>query len=256
MKKTNKRNSSVAAYITLTTLFSAILIGTVLLIASCNPNTGGMVEDETGGIINGEVNGTGTGSAAESGTAEPSTPDTNIPPITGGNNTLGGNSSAGMVADIVEGVKKDSEAESESAPSDTAPTFIMPTDGYIAKDFSADRAVYSLTMNDYRTHNGIDIAAELDCAVVAAADGTVESVYTDDFMGKCIVISHDGGFKSHYMGVSDSLPSGIEAGAAVSAGQTIASIGESAVAEIADSPHLHFELTKDSQTLNPCDYME
>ena len=39
------------------------------------------------------------------------------------------------------------------------------------------------------------------------------------------------------------------------AGERIADIGESALMEVAESPHLHYELEIDGVCVNPADYM-
>ena len=40
------------------------------------------------------------------------------------------------------------------------------------------------------------------------------------------------------------------------AGQTIGTIGDSAIYEIVDECHLHFEILKDSESVNPCEYVK
>ena len=47
----------------------------------------------------------------------------------------------------------------------------------------------------------------------------------------------------------------IAVGASVKAGERIAAIGESALMEVAESPHLHYELEIDGVCVNPADYM-
>ena len=51
------------------------------------------------------------------------------------------------------------------------------------------------------------------------------------------------------------MPDGITVGTAVHAGDRIGAIGESALMEIADSPHLHYELEIDGVSVDPADYM-
>lgn len=143
------------------------------------------------------------------------------------------------------------------APIAGAPyAYDMPLDGYISKSFDLELAVYSLTMDDYRVHAGIDIEGEVGSAVSAFADGTVDAVWRDQFMGWCVCLEHDGGMKSYYMNLSGEGAEGIEQGSAVSCGQIIGYVGDSAAVEAAQAPHLHFEVTVDGERVDPLDYLD
>ena len=159
---------------------------------------------------------------------------------------------------------KESDTTSAMAPKEEAepvsaeeqlPDFIAPLAGMISKSHALDVPVYSLTMNDYRTHAGVDIVSTAGAAVCAAADGTVGAIWEDPMMGTCLSIEHTGGACSIYKNLSPQLPDGIAVGARVRAGEKIASIGESALAEVAESSHLHYELEVDGVSVNPADYM-
>ena len=52
------------------------------------------------------------------------------------------------------------------------------------------------------------------------------------------------------------LPDGIAEGVTVRAGQLIASVGESAMIEVADEPHLHFEMTVADLSVDPLEYFD
>ena len=132
---------------------------------------------------------------------------------------------------------------------------VMPVGGEIAKAFTEDVAVYSLTMNDYRVHSGIDITAPVGTNVSACAAGVVERVWYDPFLGQCIEINHVGNIRSQYANLSPDLPRGIEAGATVLAGDVIGGVGETMIIEMADSDHLHFSLTVDGIYVDPTEYM-
>ena len=125
----------------------------------------------------------------------------------------------------------------------------------ISKSHTVDVPVYSLTMNDYRTHAGVDIVSTAGAAVCAAADGTIGEIWEEPMMGTCLSIEHTGGARSIYKNLSPQLPETVVAGATVRAGEKIASVGESALMEVAESPHLHYELEVDGVSVNPADYM-
>ena len=158
-------------------------------------------------------------------------------------------SSALNTAEPDTSAHKKSDVPSTSVPADTDPPKESDTTSAMAPK------VYSLTMNDYRTHAGVDIVSTAGAAVCAAADGTVGAIWEDPMMGTCLSIEHTGGACSIYKNLSPQLPDGIAVGARVRAGEKIASIGESALAEVAESSHLHYELEVDGVSVNPADYM-
>lgn len=128
--------------------------------------------------------------------------------------------------------------------------FVVPCEGKIQKGHSVTKLVFSETMQDYRTHSGIDISADVGTKVVAYSNGKIISVSDDPLMGKTITISHEGGLKSVYKNLSNTLPDGIKAGTEVKAGTVIGAVGETARIEAADAPHLHFELFLDDKAIN------
>ena len=131
-------------------------------------------------------------------------------------------------------------------------TYVSPmTAGNVIKEWAADIPVFSVTMEDYRLHLGIDVAASAGSPVYAVADGTVESVEFHPMMGQTVVIVHKDGYKSVYQNMQTAIPSEITAGAEVKAGAQIGSVGDTALIEISEEPHLHFELYKDGNCENP-----
>ena len=87
------------------------------------------------------------------------------------------------------------EPVTEPQEADTAPaSYVWPVYGQIEKPYAMTELIYDRTMADWRTHDGIDIAAAANTPVKAAADGTVTEVKEDPLWGMCVTISHDGGF--------------------------------------------------------------
>ncbi|MBO5006286.1 MAG: M23 family metallopeptidase [Clostridia bacterium] len=130
-------------------------------------------------------------------------------------------------------------------------SFVCPVSGTLIKDYSADIPVFSLTMEDYRVHCGIDISADAGANVLAAASGTISKVEFDPLMGQTVQITHNGGYVTTYRNLQTKMPEGIEVGASVDAGDVIGYVGDTALIEISDSPHLHLEMTKDDKNINP-----
>ena len=135
-------------------------------------------------------------------------------------------------------------------------SFISPlTNGNMSKEWSADIPVFSDRMEDYRVHLGVDLEADAGTPVYAAADGTIESVEFDPMMGQTIVISHANGYKSVYRNLQTKIADGIAAGTVVKAGDEIGAVGDTALVEISQAPHLHFEIYKDDNCENPLSHI-
>ena len=139
---------------------------------------------------------------------------------------------------------------------DKLPSFILPVNGVISKKHDATLQVYSNTMKDYRVHLGVDLVTEENAPVYAAADGKISKIWEDTLLGYCIAIKHGGDCYTIYKNLSETVPDGITEGASVRAGQLIGSVGESAMIEVADEPHLHFEMTVADLSVDPLEYFD
>ncbi|NLY42862.1 MAG: M23 family metallopeptidase [Clostridiaceae bacterium] len=155
---------------------------------------------------------------------------------------------------VKQDVKKDVAATKKpQAVAQKAPLVIPPVDGEIIMDFSIDVPIYSKTMEDWRTHKGIDIRSERGTQVKAVADGIVEKVYNDDKMGITIVIDHGNGLKTVYSNLSSDKM--VKEGQHIKQGEVISGVGDTAMIEIGDQPHLHFEMIKDGKNVDPKQYL-
>ena len=105
----------------------------------------------------------------------------------------------------------------------------------------------------WRTHAGMDLAAPEGSEVCAVADGTVLSVFDDDMLGRTVTISHEGGYVTHYANLAEEVA--VTAGDRVSAGQVLGTVGRTALAEIAEEPHLHFAVYKNNVPQDPEAYL-
>lgn len=133
-------------------------------------------------------------------------------------------------------------------------SFVKPADGEIVKDYSKDNLVYSSTLEEWTTHLGIDIAMQKTDVVKAVADGKVKSIKNDPRYGLTVVIEHQNGFESIYSSLLTA--EFITVGEEIKQGSTIATVGNTATFEIADTTHLHFEMKKDGQNVDPNIYMK
>ena len=132
--------------------------------------------------------------------------------------------------------------------------FIFPVEGEVIKEFAKDNLIYSETLEEWITHTGIDIKADRTTVVKATADGTVKSIKNDPRYGLTVTIEHNDGYTSVY----SSLLSAefVKEGEKVTQGQTIGTVGNSSVFEVAEDNHLHFELLKDGSNINPEIYLK
>ncbi len=162
-----------------------------------------------------------------------------------------------MDTSAVETNNNDESASDNSAdefPKNEVLKFIKPVEGNIIKDFSNNELVYSETMNDWRTHQGIDFATHDGADVKAVADGTVKEVVKESMMGAYIVISHENGLSTLYANLrEDSLPA---TDSPVKAGDVVGKIGKTADFEIADPSHLHFEVIENQVQIDPKLFLE
>ncbi len=145
------------------------------------------------------------------------------------------------------------DVEKEDEPEDDEPPFPLeqPVSGSVCAPYSL-QAVYSETMQDWRSHSGMDIAAPLAAAVRAAADGKVAKAYEDKLWGSVIELEHKGGLRSIYKGVS--TLDMVRVGEEVKKGDVISGVGTSPIESKAAS-HLHFETWQDGICVNPESYV-
>ena len=126
---------------------------------------------------------------------------------------------------------------------------MKPVEGTVVVQYAMDCLCYNPTTRDWRTHDGVDYAAEVGTQVHAAAAGTVYTVYDDDTMGYTVVITHDDGYVTTYSSLDANVL--VKAGDTVSMGQIIGTVGNSAVLENAIGEHLHFCVTCDGASIDP-----
>lgn len=145
-------------------------------------------------------------------------------------------------------------AESENEPEKTEPvSYIAPVDGGVQRPYSVETLLYDTTMQDWRTHAGVDYACAEGTAVVAAADGTVVAVESDSLLGTTVTLSHPDGMQTVYANLADVAY--VLAGEEVTQGQIIGTVGKTALAESREAAHLHFAMRSSGVTVDPDDYI-
>lgn len=138
-------------------------------------------------------------------------------------------------------------------PTGKAVVYTWPVKGETIGAFSLEVVAYDQTMGDWRTHQGLDLAAELGTQVLAVADGTVSAVYHDALMGQTVVIDHEDTVQSLYANLAGTPT--VAVGDTVTAGAVIGAVGKTAIAEGAKADHLHFEMTHEGRIVDPATFL-
>ena len=165
---------------------------------------------------------------------------TDTPAVTTGSET----------APVTEG-QKDAAAK----PEDAIPTFSAPLTGRIFRAHDLTVPVYSVTLDEYRVHNGVDILSEAGSDVKAMASGIVTEISDHPLLGHSVAVLHAGNLVSVYRNLMPEEIDGLTVGASVNAGQVIGHVGDSALVECCDEPHLHLEMTLSGVSVDPLDYV-
>lgn len=133
-------------------------------------------------------------------------------------------------------------------------TFVKPTDGEIICEFAKDNLIYSETLKEWITHTAIDIKADKTSIIKASADGIIKSIVNDPRYGLTVVMQHDDGYETVYSNLLTA--EFVVEGEEVKQGQTIGTAGNTSSFESEMDSHLHFELLKDGQYLDPNIYLK
>ncbi len=124
-----------------------------------------------------------------------------------------------------------------------------PVNGNVIMDYAMDCLCYNPTTRDWRTHDGMDFAAEAGTPVKAAAAGTVYTIFTDDSMGTTVIIRHEDGYVTTYSSLA--ADTAVTVGQTVTLGQTIGYVGTTALLETALGEHVHFSVTCNGKPVDP-----
>ncbi len=124
--------------------------------------------------------------------------------------------------------------------------FVLPASNRVLCPFS-DSLVYSETLEEWVTHNGVDFSAEQGSQVKVIAAGTVVRVYNDALWGDTVEVDHGGKVVSRYCGVK---AAGIAEGQTVKMGQVIGTVTE-IPAEVLMESHMHLEVLANDNYVDP-----
>lgn len=149
--------------------------------------------------------------------------------------------------------KKVTEKKDEKQPETRSVSrkYSIPINGEIIQEFSGDNLVKNNTTGVWQTHNGVDIAGSSGDEVRAMAAGTVIDIHDDPLWGTVVTIDHGDGINARYCGLNKGL--NVENGGTVSAQDVIGAIGDTADIESSMESHLHLEVLRNGEYVNPID---
>lgn len=153
----------------------------------------------------------------------------------------------------VETNAKTEKKEQSSKEKDEKIELEAPVKGQVIREFAKESLVFSNTLQEWITHNGVDIKADKTTVVKSAASGTVTAIKNDPRYGLTVIINHDNGYQTIYSNLLTA--EFVVKGEKVEKGQSIGTVGNSASFEVADDYHLHFELLKNNEYLDPTVYI-
>ena len=163
------------------------------------------------------------------------------------------NADATAAPETMEQTDVQTEPQTQEVFADGTVSYVWPVQGTVQRPYSVDKLLYDSTMADWRTHDGIDIACDQGTPVLASADGVVVDVHSDDLLGTMVEIDHRNGIHSVYANLAAQPP--VAAGAEVTMGQVIGSVGSTALGEVNQVSHLHFAMRQDGVTTDPNLYL-
>ncbi|MBR6407788.1 MAG: peptidoglycan DD-metalloendopeptidase family protein [Clostridia bacterium] len=142
---------------------------------------------------------------------------------------------------VSQAERKSSEKEPEKL------SYAFPCGNTIIGKYSEGELIYSETMQDWRSHDGIDLACNQNEEIKSIAAGTVKAATEEITLGKCVTIEHPGGVLAKYCGLAEI---NVVENEQVQMGQTIGKSG-TVPFEADMEPHLHLEIMIDGRNADP-----
>ncbi|HHT64116.1 MAG: murein hydrolase activator EnvC family protein [Bacillota bacterium] len=154
-----------------------------------------------------------------------------------------------LSAQIAAQIKKIQQERAKNSKNQFNGVFSWPTPGYTSITSEYGYRIHPI-LKTKRMHTGIDIGAPAGTSIKAVADGTVIFAGWLGAYGNATVIDHGGGISSMYAHQSSIL---VKENQDVKKGDVIGKVGSTGWST---GPHLHFEVRKDGDPINPWNYLK
>lgn len=140
------------------------------------------------------------------------------------------------------------EAAASTEPSTAEKqSFILPCEGEIIREYSPEIPIYCETMQDWRTHSGVDFLVKEDEDVLSVGKGRVSKVMASSVYGYIVEVDY-GQFTARYCGMKQGSCVGINQ--LLNKGDSVGKVGEIPCETMAEK-HLHFEIIKNGDYADP-----
>jgi murein DD-endopeptidase MepM/ murein hydrolase activator NlpD len=146
-------------------------------------------------------------------------------------------------------VSKSNVNQEDTKPKVVPLVFSKPLNGEILKTYSMDKLLYSNTLESWKTHDGVDIKADIGTNVKSIEKGIVEKIYDDSFLGTTVIIDHGQGYKSIYSNLDKNVL--VKEKETIIKSKVIGKVGQTAIGEIKDEPHIHFMIMFNNKVIDP-----
>lgn len=130
------------------------------------------------------------------------------------------------------------------------PAMVVPVQNYRVSSAFGNRED-PFGSGSLQMHKGMDMAVPEGTEVVACKGGRVAASGEDAVYGKWILLEHSGGMSSFYAHLSN-FGANVQTGAQVRSGEPIAKSGSTGKVT---GPHLHFEVRRDGNSVDPKKYI-
>lgn len=128
-----------------------------------------------------------------------------------------------------------------------------PLEGNILLDYSMDHTIYFPTLEQYQYNPAVVIAGAVNDKVLFAAEGTIESISTNEETGCTIRQNLGDGYTAVYGQIKDPV---FDVGDWVEKGQVVGYVNEATKYYAVEGSNLYFAMEKDGKPIDPLEYFE